>query len=72
MCESENRDRYDPIQADVRRGCLSGIIATALMVLAALCLAGFLLVAHWNADKEWFRDPNPGTTTPYERTVDDL
>lgn len=69
MPETESRSHYDPIRADAARGCLSFIIATMLMVTAALCCAGFLAVAHWNADKDWFPGPQPATTTPTERNL---
>lgn len=65
-------EKYDPIRADVVRGRHAGIIAAILIIVAALCCAGFLWLAAWNADKDWWPHltPTPSATTSEEVTYE--
>lgn len=62
---------YNPIQADVERGRHAGIIAAILIIVAALCCAGFLRLAAWNADKDWWPEPRPSVSTEGSTTYED-
>jgi autotransporter translocation and assembly factor TamB len=62
--------QYDPIQADVVRGRHAAIIAMILVIVAALCCGGFLWLAAWNADKDWWPELTPSVAPSEEVTYD--
>jgi hypothetical protein len=60
--------QYDPIQADVVRGRHAAIIAMILVIVAALCCGGFLWLAAWNTDKDWWPELTPEPSVSTERS----